>query len=82
MSKSDIPTPADFDRKSGRFIRAFVLFWLVLCPTIYWLSGFEFVRSPALGWLVAVIVAGVPIVIIAAAALATFAKVHAFKGKV
>lgn len=68
---------AAFDRKARRFARLCLLLWCGFCLAIYWLSGFEFVRSPALGWLVAITLTGLPVVLVLAAGLVSVAKTQA-----
>ena len=81
MSNTNTSPASDFDRKSARFIRACIAIWLTLCPTVYWLSGFDFARSPALGWLLAVTLVGLPVVLILAGTIIAMAKDRVLKGK-
>lgn len=63
-------------KKSVRTSHRAMLTWCVLSTGIYWISGGEFVRCPALGWLVAVVIIGALIlgVLVLAAADYSMAK--------
>ena len=45
-------------RRAGRRV---MLAWCLLSVAVYWLSGHDFTRSPALGWLMVIAICGAPL---------------------
>ena len=51
------PSPESL-RKADRAARRVMLAWCLLSVAVYWLSGHDFTRSPALGWLTVIAICG------------------------